>query len=258
MPPTKQPAEVDDMDSTLKSILAQLSNIQKRQDKVDLLGEQLSNIEESMKSIAAENTIIRQQLTTTQSTLHSVQNTQNNIEQYNRSWSVRIMGLHLSQDEEENPFALVKTVYNRVFLPILTGAKDSNTIPYIPSCEQLLERAHVLPTSKPGDIKPIICRFYNRDFRAVCFRQKKDFAPRLSATDGATAGSSMNSKQPRYAYPFYEDLTAATFKKLKELQADSRVEACWLVNGQLRYRLSGSDQVKKVKNTLDPIETILK
>jgi hypothetical protein len=168
------------------------------------------------------------------------------------------MGLHLSQGEEEDPFALVNTVYNRVFLPILTGAKDSNTIPYIPSCEQLLERAHVLPTSKPGDIKPIICRFYNRDFRAVCFRLKKEFAPRLSATDGASAGGSKSSKQPRYAFPFYEDLTATTFKKLKELQADPRVEACWSVNGQLRYRLTGSDQVKKVKNILGPIETILK
>jgi hypothetical protein len=258
MPPKKQPAEVEDMDSTLKSILAQLSSIQKRQDKVDLLGEQLTNIEESMKSIAAENTIIRQQLTSTQTTLHTVQNTQNNIEQYNRSWSVRIMGLQLSQDEEENPFALVKSVYNRVFLPILTGAMNSNTIPYIPSCEQLLERAHVLPTSKPGEIKPIICRFYNRDFRAVCFRLKKEFAPRLPAQDGVSAGGSKSHKQPRYAFPFYEDLTATTFKKLKELQADPRVEACWSVNGQLRFRLTGSDQVKKVKHILDPIESILK
>ncbi len=66
------------------------------------------------------------------------------------------MELQLSPQEEDNPFRLAEAVYSKVFLPILTGALSEDLIPKIPSCEHLLERAHVLPASKPGSIKPII------------------------------------------------------------------------------------------------------
>jgi hypothetical protein len=73
----------------------------------------------------------------------------------------------------------------------------------------------------------------------------------MSAASGA-------GERPRYAFPFYEDLSSAVFRKMKELQADSRVDACWSVNGQLRYRLTGSDTIKKVSRVLEPIDSILK
>ena len=140
-----------------------------------------------------------------------------------------------------------------MFLPILsilTGAYSEDLIPRIPTCEQLLERAHVLPASKAGATKPIICRFLNRDYKAICVRLKKKYA-----TKTAQPGP---GDRPRYAFPFYEDLLAAVFKKMKEIQADSRVESCWSVNGQLRYRLTGTDTVKKVTRVLEPIGSILK
>jgi hypothetical protein len=160
------------------------------------------------------------------------------------------MDLPLSPADEENPFRLAETVYDKVFLPILQGALSKDLIPRIPNCEQLLERAHVLPASKPGATKPIICRFLNRDYRAVCFRLKKEFATR--------APGESSEKRPRYAHPFYEDLSAATFKKMKEIQADPRVESCWSINGQLRFRLTGSDAVKRVNHILDPLDSIIK
>jgi hypothetical protein len=260
---TRNKAAADESDAKLNSILAQLTNINNRLDKVDLLNEQLNNIEESMKTMAADNTTIKQTLANNQSAIANLQSNQNRIDQYNRSWSVRIMQLQLSPDEESNPFHLVDTVYNKVFLPILKGAWDQKLIKTIPSCEQLLERAHVLPAAKPGSIKPIICRFYNRDYRAICFRLKKDYAAReatgsAQSGGGASGGVSGGAKAYRYAFPFYEDLTTTTFKKLKEIQADSRVESCWSVNGQLRYRLVGSELVKRVKQTTDSTETILK
>lgn len=266
MPPKKVTTESEDVDSKFSAILAQLSCITKRLDKVDLLGEQLTNIEETMASVTAENTIIRQTQAAHHSTLLDIQNNQIRMDQYNRSWSVRIMNLQLQPEEEEDPFELVDAVYNKVFLPILKGALDQKSIKKIPTCEQLLERAHVLPATKTGTIKPIICRFFNRDYRAICFRFKKEYATRegdtiwseRGAAGGTAGGGPPGSKQPRYAYPFYEDLPTATFKKMKELQADSRVETCWTINGQIRYRLAGSDQVKRVKQSLDSIDTILK
>jgi hypothetical protein len=252
MPPKKTlPIDSDpESDPKHNAIMAQLAAMNRRLDKVDLLSEQLGNIEESMKQLAAENTDIKSSLAATQNTLHTIQGNQIRMDQYNRSWSVRIMELPLAPEEENNPFRLVEVVYSKVFLPILQGALEKDLIPRIPSCEQLLERAHVLPAPKPGVIKPIICRFLNRDYRAVCFRLKKEFATRATGDVG--------DKRPRYAYPFYEDLSAATFKKMKELQADPRVESCWSINGQLRFRLSGSDVIKRVNQIMDPVETILK
>jgi hypothetical protein len=252
MPPKKPtPVETEsDTDHKLDAIMAQLATMNRRLDKVDLLSEQLTNIEESMRTLAAENSDIKSTIASTQSTLHTIHGNQVKMDQYNRSWSVRVMELPLSPEEEANPFRLVETVYEKVFLPILRGALTNNLIPKIPSCEQLLERAHVLPAPKPGATKPIICRFLNRDYRAVCFRLKKEFATRTT--------SDTSDKRPRYAHPFYEDLSATTFKKMKELQADPRVDTCWSINGQLRYKLTGSDAIKRVNQVLDPIDIILK
>jgi len=246
-PPTESDAAVD---LKHEAIMAQLAAMNHRFDKMDLLSEQLGNIEESMRNLAAENIVIKKTIAATQTTLTTIQGNQIKMDQYNRSWSVRVMDLQLSPEEEGNPFRLVEVVYDKVFLPILRGALSKDLIPKIPSCEQLLERAHVLPAPKPGATKPIICRFLNRDYRAVCFRLKKEFATR------ATQDSS--DKRLRYAYPFYEDLSAATFKKMKELQADSRVDSCWSINGQLRFKLTGSEIVKKVNQIMDPVDTIIK
>ena len=135
-------------DAKLNLILSQLANMNKRLDKVDLLSEQLGNIEESMTRLSAENTTIRKAVEVNSTAIHSLQQNQNRIDQYNRSWSVRVMELPLTAEEEADPFALVDTVYEKVFLPILAGAREKNIIKRIPSCEQLLERAHVLPALK--------------------------------------------------------------------------------------------------------------
>jgi hypothetical protein len=262
MAPKNAKSPEEEMNIKFNTILDQLSTITKRLDKFDLLSEQLSNIEGSMKALAAENITLKKTIENNSESIHHLQSNQNRIDQYNGSWSVRIMELPLSQAAEANPFNLVETVYEKVFLPILAGAKEQNIIKRIPSCEQLLERAHVLPASKAGATKPIICRFLNRDYRAICFRLKKSYATRVETggarTRAGASGGTPAEDRPRFAYPFYEDLTAATFKKMKELQADSRVEACWSVNGLLRYRLTGSDEVKRVKQPLDPVNTILK
>ena len=54
-------------------------------------------------------------------------------------------------------------------------------------------------------------------------------------------------QQPaKLAYPFFEDLTTANFRKMWALVADSRVLACWSVAGQLRFRLNGEEEIRKV------------
>jgi hypothetical protein len=45
---------------------------------------------------------------------------------------------------------------------------------------------------------------------------------------------------------------------MKEMQADPRVDTCWSTNEQLRYKLTGSDSIKRVNQLMDPIDPILK
>jgi hypothetical protein len=73
MPPKKAtPVESDaDADPKHEAIMAQLASMNRRLDKVDLLSEQLGNIEESMRHLAAQNNVIKSSLADTQTTLHS-------------------------------------------------------------------------------------------------------------------------------------------------------------------------------------------
>ncbi len=70
-----------------------LSTITMRLDKVDLLTEQLGNIEESLQLISTDNIDIKSTLSANQATISSIQSNQNRLDQYQRSWSVRIMEL---------------------------------------------------------------------------------------------------------------------------------------------------------------------
>jgi len=150
MPPKTRndAAEPTDADSKLNTILAKLSSMSnnmaamnQRLDKVDLLGEQLNNIEESMRNISTEHAAFKTTLANTQTTITNIQANQVTMDQYNRSWSMRIMNLQLSTEDEANPFRIAETIYTKVFLPILTGAYSEDLIPRIPTCEQLLEMA---------------------------------------------------------------------------------------------------------------------
>jgi hypothetical protein len=93
MPPKKStPVETEsDTDHKLDAIMAQLATMNRRLDKVDLLSEQLTNIEESMRTLAAENADIKSTIASTQSTLHTIHGNQVKMDQYNRSWSVRVI-----------------------------------------------------------------------------------------------------------------------------------------------------------------------
>jgi len=55
-----------------------------------------------------------------------------------------------------------------------------------------------------------------------------------------------------------EDLTPTTFKALRALQNDERVDKAWSVDGRLRFVLSNDPDRKviKVKNVFDPTSSI--
>ena len=159
--------------------------------------------------------------------------------------SDRLVG---SNEEEKNPAAMKQLVFNNLLQPILAGAVDCGDLRDVPPANQLLEAVHVLP-AKDG-IKPILARFQLRDMRSLVFKHKKEFAPREQPITAERPG--------RYIFPFFEDLTVITFKKMRAIAAHPEVAACWSSRGQLRFKLKGSETVKKVSNLLDTVDNILK
>jgi hypothetical protein len=171
----------------------------------------------------------------------------NSLEQYNRSWSVRIMGLPLSSDEEKSPDLIKKKIYSTVLKPILEGAVQAGDLAEVPpSADCVLERAHVL-RAKEGTVKSLIAWFYARDTRALIFKHKKTSAPKHPS----------GPLKDRYKYQIFEALTSVAFKKMRSMAADNRIAACCSAGGQLRYRLHDDPAIKKVANVFDSVDKII-
>lgn len=174
----------------------------------------------------------------------------NSIAQHNRSWSIRVNGVELSNEEETNSRAVKNKLFDTVLRPILQGAVECGDLDEIPAMEKVLEHAHILP-AKDRQSKPIIARFTGREYRALVFKHKKAYAPRE-----ASAGAS-RERPGRYKYPLFEDLTKVTFGKMRAIASHPRVEACWSSGGQLRFKIKDSTYVHKVRSVLDSVEDII-
>jgi hypothetical protein len=207
----------------------------------------LANINSKLDTLITENAELKKMVAARDEEIEGLKLHINSLEQHNRAWSVRIMGLPLSPTEEKSSVLVREKVYKSVILPILKGAAAAGDLQQIPKrAEEVLEMAHPL-RAKDGAIKPIIARFYARELRALVFRHKKEYSPKQP--DGPTKG--------RYKYSIFEDLTAITFSKMRALATDARVAASWTAHGQIRYRLVDDPTVRRVANVFDPLSKIL-
>jgi uncharacterized protein YoxC len=280
----KDPESLEDAIKLLKNLSIQFANFGAKLTPVDTMSKQLTSVEERLTTMEAklneaisENKQLKKEIIKKDATIDELTSSYtgleeklNRLEQYNRSWSVRILNVPLTNEEEANPILIRDKIYSLAFLPILQGAHNEGTIRRIPDAEELLEAAHVLP-GKPGDNKPIIARFYNRYLRSVCLRLKKVYATKTAkmssrqpggtgavVTSGGGAGAGVGSEERGWVtFPFFEDLTALNFKKMRAIAQDPRVLSCWSVNGQLRFRLNDSTIIKKVSSVLENIDVIV-
>ena len=209
----------------------------------------LTRLEAMLEASTAENTSLRQSLEAKDKAIDGMLLKMNSLEQYNRSWSIRINGLAVTSEEEKDSSLVKRKVYEHLLLPILQGAVEQGDLTDVPPVERVLEAAHVLPAARDAKTKPIIARFFIRDIRGLIFKHKRDFAPREEATTADRPG--------RYVYPFFEDLTKLTFTKMREIAAHPTVAACWSSRGHLRYKLVDNPTVKKVSCVMDAVDVIL-
>jgi hypothetical protein len=226
-------------------------------DKLDVILEKLASLDSIVTKLAkveamlataqAENKQLKEVVSAQNSKICELKDQLNNLEQHGRSFSVQVNNLSLEGVEEKDPPAIIKKVYDTVFLPILQGAASVHAISSIPSCYDMIKMAHPLPGR--GDApKLIIVRFFNRNLKAVLFKHRRQFAIKTE----------VDGQRLRYHHPFYDDLTRDTFIKMKQLQQDPRVHSCWSTGGSLRFRLADSNTICRVKSVYLSNDEILK
>jgi hypothetical protein len=207
----------------------------------------LAAINNKLDTLLTENAALKKLVSSKDEEIAALKVQLNGVEQHNRSWSVRVLGLPLTPAEEKSSVLIREKLFKNVLLPIFEGAAKEGDLREIPkNADSVLEMAHPL-RSKEGTTKPIIARFYARELRVLVFRHKKAYAPKH--TDGPT--------KDRYKFHIFEDLTALSFSKMRALAADPRVAASWSSYGQIRYRLADDPTIRKVGNILDSVDKIL-
>jgi len=246
------------MAENIQQLLTQQKDMSVKVDRmlkrISDLEEILNKMEETNRKLEVDNVSLRTSLTERDGEVERLRHKIHSLEAHNRSFSVRVNKLKINGDESD-PNNVREQLYNTVFLPILQGAAQRGLGVPVPTAEQLIEMAHVLP-GKTDAPKPIICRFQSRILKGAIMSHKKDFAPRVRT--GAAAAAAREGRPPPMLYPIYEDLTRDTYVKMLELSRDTRVAACWSVGGQLRYRLNSDPTTTvKVKSVFAPISEIL-
>ena len=59
------------------------------------------------------------------------------------------------------------------------------------------------------------------------------------------------------SYPFFEDLTRATFTKLSAIKQETSVSSAWTVNGSIRFKLKDNNTIYRVSKLQDTFENII-
>ena len=218
--------------------------------KLSALMDKFEILEVSLLAVSREKEVLKVTVVEQAVELAELRNSLNEREQYARSWSMRILNIPVPSDNESDTRCVMQAVYDNLIHPILEGARVKGDILHVPDCETLLETAHILPGKGDGH-KPVIARFFSRYWRILVFRNRKEFSPREPSTASNAPSSSTRTsgtKATRMRFPFFEDLTKATFTKLSAIKQQEGVISAWTVNGSIRFKLRDNNTIFRVPN----------
>lgn len=270
VPPAPSSTADDKLNYLMSAMTELLSLNSVTQKKVIELEARTEVLETSFTDLRGEVTQIKTkmgaEISALKSELNYVKTTQNARDQQQRSLSIKLSGLPITEDEKKavdpDKF-LAKRIYDKLLKPILLAAKENGHIDVVPTltnCISDVERFKIwtkpsapIPgasaSAKPPMIPIVIVRFTYADVRLAVLRNKKSNTPAPTQADKAMGS---------IGFFLNEDLTPSTFKALRALQNDDRVDKAWSVDGRLRFVLSddADRKVIKVKNVFDPISSI--
>ena len=227
--------------------------------KLSALIEKFELLEASLMAVTREKEVLKVTVAEQATELAELRNSLNEREQYARSWSMRILNIPVHKDHETDTRRVMQAVYDHLIQPILEGARAKGDIQNVPDCETLLETAHILPGKGDGP-KPVIARFFSRYWRNLVFRNRKEFSPREHSTANPAPSTNTRSGHTRTArmlYPFFEDLTKATFTKLSTIKQQEGVISAWTVNGSIRFKVKDNNTIFRVSKLQDSFDDIV-
>jgi hypothetical protein len=219
-------------------------------EKLSTLMEEVRSLKDTLKDMKSENVALKERVQQQEETIAVLRNDMNDREAHARSWSLRVINIPIPEGQETDNRIVMNAVYNSLVVPILEGARSKGDITVLPTCENVIEVAHILPGRSAK--KPVIVRFMSRFWRSLMFKHRREFAPREAA-----ATTSAGGRPPRMLYPFYEDLTRITFRQLKSIQADDRVTSAWTVSGAIRFKIQDDETVYRVTTMYETVDDIV-
>jgi predicted nuclease with TOPRIM domain len=128
-------------------------------DKLTSLVEEIRKLSEDLRDVKSENKKLKETVNNQADEIAELRNEINERELHARSWSVRVNNISLPPGQETDNRKVMMAVYNELVSPILAGAKEKGEIADIPSCDNLIEIAHILPGKSAR--KPVIVRFFS-------------------------------------------------------------------------------------------------
>ena len=165
-------------------------------------------------------------------------------------------------EEEDNSAesgrALLKRVYDTIVKPVLAAARANKQLEALPSLANAVSEVYRVRVGAPKQAipgqpvepqlpPPIIIKFASAHVRMAFLKNKKTSLPPPTTAERA-AGITK--------YVAVEDLTAPTYKKLREMNDCMDIDKVWSVEGKLRYTLTGDSTVRKVKSVFDSLQVI--
>jgi hypothetical protein len=236
-------------DKDMESVQDQLQEI------LGLLKSQGADIADTKKMLADSQARVSQlekKVSTLEREVKTLKEASNDRDQAAKSRSIRVFGVHSADEETKSADggkSFYAKVYDRILKPCLNTAKSSGDLQSVPHFATAIESVYRAGKSAvPSRPAPLVITFTNESFRMAVMRNKKSSLPTPTTTE-RDAGIRR--------YMIVEDLTPANFQMLKLLKNREEVDKIWTIEGKLRLKLKGHENIVKIKSVFDSVESIL-
>jgi hypothetical protein len=175
----------------------------------------------------------------------------NDRDQAAKSCSLRLFGYATTEEETSSDGGRIfkNKLYDRIIKPCLNTAKTNGELQSVPQFATAIEKIYCVGKStnnaRPA---PIIITFASEAFRMAVLRNKRSSLPTPLVPE-RDAGIRR--------YMLVEDLTPANYNMLKQLHNCEEIKKVWSIDGRIRSKKRGQNNVCKVKSVFDPIDTVL-
>ena len=237
------------LEGKMDMLLRRMDELAGLQEKVTLLETAVVVLNETVASLSKE--------------VAELKDKSNARDQQARGHSLRLYGLGLGEEEDnsaESGRALLKRVYDTIVKPVLAAARANKQLEALPSLANAVSEVYRVRVGAPKQAipgqpvepqlpPPLIVKFASAHVRMAFLKNKKTSLPPPTAAERA-AGITK--------YVAVEDLTAPTYKKLREMLDSDKVDKVWAADGRLRFTVPGNKNIGKVKSVYSSIDDILR